>query len=374
MSVIYLDFNRTTPLAPTALEAMQPFWATHFMLPGQEHPHAQAISEALESAREGLAMLAGCDPFEIVFTGSGTEANNLGVLGICRKRPPGHVLISDLEHDSVLSAAMSLSSEGWDVETFPCEVDGVVDPNRLESLLRDDTRLVCLAAASAVLGTIQPVREVADICHNHGIPVHCDATQVFGKAVVDVTQWRVDTASISGHKFYGPKGTGALYVRRGLQLSPIAYGEIREMGLRPGAENIPGCAGLGAAASLAARCSADAGENLIQLRDRFIAGLQTVMTPEPILLCEHAPRLSNTLAIEMPGDAKRLQRSARQLVLATAQSDSPADEMTRSLRAIGRTDAQIGRTLRVSMGWTTSREQVDRAVQLLAEAWDGARV
>ncbi len=374
MSVIYLDFNRTTPLAPTALEAMQPFWATHFMLPGQEHPHAQAVSEALESAREGVAMLAGCDPFEIVFTGGGTEANNLAVLGLCRKRKPGHVLVSQLEHDSVLSAAMSLASEGWEIEVFPCEIDGVVDPNRLESLLRNDTRLVCLVAASAVLGTIQPVREVADICHNRGIPVHCDATQVFGKGSVDVTQWRVDTASISGHKFYGPKGTGALYVRRGLLLAPILYGETREMGLRPGAENIPGCVGLGAAASLAARCSADARDNLVQLRDRFIDGLRETMSPAPILLCELSQRLSNTLAIEMPGDAKRLQRNARQLVVATARSDSPADEFTRSLGAIRRNDAQTGRTIRVSMGWTTSREQADRAIQLLAEAWETARL
>ncbi len=374
MSVIYLDYNRTTPLAPTALEAMQPFWATHFMLPGQEHPHAQAISEALENAREGIAMLACCDPFEIVFTGGGTEANNLAVLGICRKRPPGHLLISPLEHDSVLSAAMSLAKDGWEIETVPCEPDGVVDPERVAAMLRDETRLVCLVAASAVLGTIQPVREVADICHNRGIPVHCDATQLFGKMPVDVTEMRVDTASMSGHKFYGPKGAGALYVRRGLQLSPIVYGESREMGLRPGPENIPSCAGIGAAAALAARCASDAGDNLTLLRDRFIQGLQAVMTPEPVLLCEDAVRLPNTLAIQMPGDAKRIQRSARQLVVATAQADAPPDEMTRSLRSIGRTEAQIGRTLRVSMGWTTSREQVDRAVELLAEAWDGARV
>ncbi len=371
--MIYLDFNRTTPLAPSALEAMQPFWATHFMLPGQEHPHAQAISEALESAREGLAMLAGCDPFEIVFTGGGTEANNLAVLGGTRKKVPGHVLVSALEHDSVLGAAMNLGVNGWQVETIPVQNDGVIDPERVKSLLRPDTQLVCLTAASAALGTIQPVRAVADICHNQGIHVHCDATQMFGKLAVDVTELRVDTASISGHKFYGPKGTGALYVRRGLQLSAVSFGEIREMGLRPGAENIPGCVGLGAAASLAARCCNDAADNLRLLCDRFINGLKAVISPEPILLCESSSRLPNTLAIEMPGDAKRLQRSARQLVVATAQSESPADEMTRSLRSIGRTDAQIGRTLRVSLGWTTSRDSVDRAVELFAEAWDGAR-
>jgi cysteine desulfurase len=143
------------------------------------------------------------------------------------------------------------------------------------------------------------------------------------------------------------------------------------MGLRPGAENIPACVGLGAAASLAGRCSADAAESLAALRDRFIARLTQLISPEPLCLCQDSPRLPNTVAVQMPGDSRRLQRAARTLVLATAQSDTPPDEMTRSLRAIGRTDIQIKRTLRISLGWTTSQEQVDRAAELLAEAWDG---
>lgn len=353
---------------------MQPFWATHFMLPGQEHAHAQAISEALEQARDGIAMMAGCDPFEVVFTGGGTEANNLAVFGILKRKTPGHILISPLEHDSVLGGVNCLSADGWVVETLPIGDNGVVDPESVAKMIRHDTRLVCLVAASAVLGTIQPVREVADICHHRGVTLHCDATQMFGKLPTDVTSLRADTVSISGHKFYGPKGSGALYVRRGLQLTPIAFGETREMGLRPGPENIPICAGIGAAAMLAAKCCVDASANMTELSERFMDGLRELMDPAPILLCESAARLPNTLAIQMPGDAKRLQRAARQLVVATAQSDSPPDEMTRSLRSLGCSSLQIGRTLRVSLGWTTSREQVDRAVELLAEAWDGARV
>lgn len=370
MHLIYLDYNRTTPLAPSVLEAMQPYWATHFMLPGQDHPHAQAISEALESAREGVALLVGCDPFELVFTGGGTEANNLAVLGMLAKKDPGHVLVSEIEHDSVIKAAGSLANGIWHIESFPCESDGVVDPERLESYLRDDTRLVCLQLANPVVGTLQPVREVADICHSRGVPVHCDATQAFGKMPVNATELRADTVSVSGHKFYGPKGSGALYIRRGLHLCPILFGEPREMGLRPGDENIPGCVGVGAAGSLAGRCAADAGDNLEELRERLIRGLMEVVAPAPMILCEGSKRIPNTIAIEMPGDAQRIQRAARKLVIATAQSDSPADEMTRTLRAIGRSDLQIKRTIRLSLGWTTSREQVDRAVDLLAEAWD----
>jgi cysteine desulfurase len=374
VSVIYLDFNRTTPMAPSVLEAMQPYWCTHFMLPGQEHPHAQAVAEALEHAREGLALLAGCEPFEIVFTSGGTEANNLAILGTLGRKDPGHLLVTSLEHDSVLGAVTSLATKGWEIETVSCGNDGIVDPDFFGSRIRPQTQLACVQLANPILGTIQPVREIADICHNRGVLLHCDATQAFGKVPVDVSELRADTVAISGHKFYGPKGSGAIYVRRGLHLSPISYGEPREMGLRPGAENIPACIGLGAAASLAAKCSTDAAKTLSELLSRLTKGLENTITPEPIFLCEDSPRLPNTIAIEMPVDAKRMQRSARQLAMTTARSDSPPDEMTRSLRAIGRSNSQIGRTLRISLGWTTSQDQVQRAIELLADAWDGVAV
>lgn len=372
VSVIYLDFNRTTPMAPSVLEAMQPYWCTHFMLPGQEHPHAQAVAEALENAREGLAHLAGCEPFEVVFTAGGTEANNLAILGALGSKEPGHLLVSALEHDSVLGAVMSLAPKGWEIETVPCQQAGTVDPEAFAGRIRADTKFACLQLANPILGTIQPVRDVADICHNRGVPLHCDATQAFGKIPVDVTQLRADTVAISGHKFYGPKGSGAIYVRRGLRLSPIAFGEAREMGLRPGAENIPACIGLGAAASLAAKCSADASKTLSELQLQLINGLKSTINSGPVFVCQDSARLPNTITIEMPVDARQVQRSARELVVTTAQSESPADEMTRSLRAIGRTDAQIGRSLCLSLGWTTSQEQVQRTVDLLADAWDRA--
>lgn len=360
-------------MAPSVVEAMQPYWSTHYMLPGQEHACAQAVCEALEHAREGLALLVGCEPFELVFTGGGTEANNLAVLGRLANRDPGHILVSSLEHDSVIETAKSLTTRGWEVEIAACGSDGLLDPDQFGSRLRDNTQLACVQFANPVLGTIQPVREIADVCHNRGVSLHCDATQAFGKMPVDVSQLRADTVAISGHKFYGPKGSGAIYVRKGLHLSPIAYGEPREMGLRAGPENIPLCIGLGAAAVLAARCATDVAATLIELRNHFCTGLYSTLDGTPRILCEGSPRLPNTVAFEMPGNARRIQRAARQLVLATAQSSSPPDEITRVLRAIGRDQSQIDRTLRISLGWTSSREQVDRAVELLADAWDGIR-
>ncbi|MGV3486030.1 MAG: cysteine desulfurase family protein [Planctomycetaceae bacterium] len=372
MYPIYLDFNRTTPMAPSVLESMRSYWTHHFLLPGQEHPQARAVAESLEYARESIAAMVGCEAFEIVFTGGGTESNNLAILGVAHPDRPGHIVASSLEHESVCNTIARLQRLGWKVDTVPPDVDGTIDPQRIKEALRDDTQLVCLQAANPVLGTLQPVREVADLCHSRGVPVHCDATQAFGKQSVDVGKLRADTVAISGHKFYGPKGTGALYVRRGYPLSPILFGESREMGLRPGAENVPGWIGLGAAASLANRCCDEAGTAMTKLRDHLADALRSVIDPAPIILCEASPRLSNTLTIELPAEARQVQKTARELIFATAMSASPADEMTRCLRAIGRTEYQIGRVVRISIGWTTSREQIDRSVELFAEAVEAA--
>jgi cysteine desulfurase len=370
---IYLDFNRTTPLAPSVLEAMAPYWTEHFMLPGQGHPRGHAVSESLEYARECVAAMVGCEAFEIVFTSGGTEANNLAILGSAATQKCGHILVSAVEHDSVCDAAAALVSQGWEVETIACGNDGRVDPERVASRLRATTRMVCLQAANPILGTLQPVREVADICHNRGIAVHCDATQVFGKMPEPVSQLRADTVAISGHKIYGPKGSGALYVRRGFPMRPILFGESREMGLRPGVENVPAWIGLGAACMLANRCASQASQAMTELRDRLARGLQAAIDPVPRIVCQSSPRLSNTLAIELPADAKVVQRSARDVVFATALSESPPDEMTRCLLAAGENRETVGRIVRLSIGWTTSQEQVDRAVELFAEALDLVR-
>jgi cysteine desulfurase len=340
------------------------------MLPSQDHAQAQAVGEALENARECLGQLVGCEPFELVFTSGGTEANNLGIRGIAGKLEPGHVLITALEHDSVVGSAISLRSAGWDIDIVPVDSQGVVNPDQFAARITDDTRIACVQLANSILGTIQPIREIADLCHNRGILLHCDATAAFGKLPVSASDLRVDTMSISGHRFFGPKGSGAIYVRRGLELAPINFGEPREMGLRPGAENVPGCVGLGAAATLAQKYSADAPAGLSELTERLIKGIIRSISPEPLILCSKVDRLPNTVAIEMPGPVHRLLKSARQLAVATSLSEAPPDQMARALRAIGRSESQIGRTLSVSLGWTTTRDQIDRASSLLAEAWD----
>lgn len=349
---------------------MEPFWSEHFMLPGQAHRGSRPIADALQQARQHVAEMVGCEAFEIVFTGGGTEANNLGVLGLANRSVPGRVIVSVLEHESVWNAAKSLEDRGWKIDLAMANEHGVVTAEEVERLLRPDTRLVCLQAANPVLGTCQPVRDVADLCHSRGVPVHCDAVQMCGKMPLEAGQLRADTVAISGHKFYGPKGVGALYVRRGYPLSPVAYGETCEMGLRPGTENVCGWIGLGAAAMLAGRCAAEAGARMGELKQRFLERISHQIVPIPKLLCDETLCLPNTMLLELPGEANRIVRTARQLAIATPQSSSPADEMTRCLQAIGLPAERIRRCCRISFGWITSQDQVDLAADILAEASD----
>jgi cysteine desulfurase len=372
---IYLDFNCTTPLAPSVREAMEPFWSEHFMLPGQGHRGCQAVADALERAREGVADMLGCEGFEIVFTGGGTEANNLGVLGLANRSDAGHVVVSALEHESVWNAVGSLETRGWQIDVAPASESGIIEVEAVERLLRPETKLVCLQAANPVLGTCQPVRQVADLCHSRGIPVHCDAVQMFGKLPLNIAELRADTIAISGHKFYAPKGVGALYVRRGFSLSPVVFGETREMGLRPGAENVAGWVGLGAAAKLAARCAEDVDRRMQELRKIFLDRLRSQLDSELKSWCEDEQThpygcLANTILLELPKDANKVARTARQVIFATPRAANPADEMTRCLQAIGLDAERIRRCCRLSLGWTTSQEQIERAADYLSEACD----
>lgn len=373
---------------------MQPFWMEHFLLPTQGHPNCQIVADALERAREGVAELMGCDAFEVVFTSGGTEANNIGILGLASRVAVGHLLLSAVEHDSVWNSAQALARQGWDIEVLPVGSDGVVDPVELEGRLRANTRLVCLQGVNGVLGTVQPVREVADLCHSRGIPVHCDATQIAGKLPLQVHALRADSLAISGHRLYGPKGTGALYVRRGYSLAPLLFGDPRELGLRPGTENIVGWVGLGAAAKLAARCVEEAATKLALLRNRFLVRCREIIDDAPRelelstrALTTHSAlnqsvtagttgtlgHLPNTLILEWPREIGSLVKAAKGIIVGIPRASNPADEITRCLAAVGLSPERINRCMRLSFGWTTSEDQIDRGVEILAEAWDHCR-
>lgn len=266
MRRIYADHNATTPLDPDVLAAMLPYFANHYGNASSVHLEGREARAAVDAARVKLAGLLGAQESEIVFTGGGTESDNTAIFGV----PPGHIVTSSIEHHAVLHACQRRP----DVTCLPVRSDGLVDPDDLRRALRPDTVLVSIMSANNETGTVQPIRELAGICRERGVLFHTDAVQSFGKVPVDVNQWGVDLLSIAAHKFYGPKGVGALYIRRGTKLNPLLYGGSHENERRAGTENVPAIVGLAKAAELAVAKQEAEGARLFQLTERLATGIE----------------------------------------------------------------------------------------------------
>ncbi len=227
MRQIYLDYNATTPIAPSVLEAMNPFLSGHYGNPSSAHSLGRAAKEAIEDARVKVANLLGCDLEEVIFTSGGTESNNLAIKGVMMRRQReqgGHMVISAVEHPAVSAPAKFLESLGVEVTVVGCDRNGFVQPADVEAALQPNTRLVSIMHANNEVGTIQPIRKIAEICHDRNILVHTDASQTVGKISTFVDELDVDLLAVAGHKFYGPKGVGALFVRDGISLEPVLHG------------------------------------------------------------------------------------------------------------------------------------------------------
>jgi len=243
----YFDYNATTPVHPTVLSAMTEAYSSHFGNASSIHTFGQQSRQQLESARRSLATLLAAKPEEIVFTSGGTESNNLALFGAL---PPGaHIITSSIEHPAVLNVAEQLHRLGHPLTVLPVSSSGIIDPDDLRRALRPDTRLVSLMAVNNEIGTLQPIREVSRITREANILLHCDAVQAPGRIPIDVNDWGVDLLSLSAHKIYGPKGIGALYVRKGTPLSKHTFGGHHERDRRPGTENVPASVGFGLADS-----------------------------------------------------------------------------------------------------------------------------
>jgi cysteine desulfurase len=254
MRRVYADYNATTPLDPQVLEAMLPYLREHFGNASSVHTFGREARAAIDDIRVRLAKLLGAQEGEIVFTGGGTEADNMAVFGVARaRRKQGrHIITSSIEHHAVLHACQYLEKIGeCEVTYLPVNRECLVDPADLRRAIRPESVLVSIMSANNETGTIQPVKELAAICQERGVTFHTDAVQSFGKQAVNVNDWGVDLLSIAAHKFYGPKGVGALYVRRGVKLDPLLFGGSHENERRAGTENVAAIVGLGAAAGLA---------------------------------------------------------------------------------------------------------------------------
>ena len=372
MRPIYLDYNATTPVAPEVVDAMLPYLREHFGNPSSAHTYGSAARRAVEEARTAVARLLNADAGAIIFTGGGTESNNLAIQGLARADETGrrHLITSAVEHPAVLEVFRWLESQGFRVSLLPVDGAGRVDPEDLEREIGPETLLVSVMHANNEVGTIQPIAELAEIAHQNRALMHTDAAQSVGKIPVDVEALHVDLLTVAGHKLYAPKGTGGLFIRPGLSLAPVIHGASHERGLRPGTEAVHQIVGLGAAARIAGQNLPAQGERLRGLRDRLETGFRRELGPETIRRNGHPDeRLPNTLSLSFRGvRADALLAAVSDRVAASAGSACHADDVRLSpvLRAMG-VDPEWGMgTLRLSVGRYTTEDEVDRAVSVIA--------
>jgi cysteine desulfurase len=365
---IYLDHNATTPLAPEVLEAMLPFLREDHGNASSLHWFGQRARAAVESAREEVAALIGAEPSEIVFTGSGSEADNLALRGVmARARGSRRGLVTTgVEHHAVLRTAQALQKDGWGVELVPVTGAGRVEVDAVGERVDDSAALVSLMLANNETGVLQPVSEVAALAHERGALVHSDAVQAAGKVAVSADDLGVDLLSLSAHKIYGPKGVGALYVRRGTALAPLVTGGSQERNRRAGTLDVAGIVGFGAASVLARERLGHEALHIAELRDRLEQ--QLLALPGAARNGEE-PRVPNTTNVSFEGcDAEGLlmMLDLEGIAVSTgAACDAGGVEPSHVLKAMGLSPERVESSLRLSLGRSTSPSDVDRAAEVV---------
>ncbi len=375
---VYFDNNATTPVDAAVLDAMLPYFSTEFGNASSIHSFGQRTRGAVERARAQVAALLGAQPAEITFSGGGTESDNLAILGIAgaASGERKHVITTNIEHSAVKNPCEALQERGVEVTFLPVNSAGVINPEDVRRALKPETVLISIMHANNEIGTIQPIAEIGRIAAEADVWFHTDAVQSAGKVPINVDQLAVDLLSISAHKIYGPKGVGALYVRRGTRLEPILFGGHHERDRRPGTENVAGIVGLGKAAELALQSLQEESQRVSKLRDRFERGVvQTV--PQAHINGAASPRVPNTASITFPhveGEALVIALDLRGLACSTgAACSSGAIAPSRVLTAIGLCHADARASLRFSLGRHTTEADVDRALSVVPVAVEQLR-
>ena len=371
---IYLDYQATTPLDPRVLEAMIPYFTEKFGNPhSRNHAYGWEAEEAVEKAREQVAELIHADPREIVFTSGATESNNLAIAGVARfyKDRKNHIITVVTEHKCVLDTCRHLEQEGFDVTYLPVKADGLVDLDALKQAITAKTVLVSIMGVHNEIGVIQPLAEIGAICRAARVFFHTDCAQAFGKIPLDVEAMKIDLMSISGHKIYGPKGVGALYVRRKprIRLVPLIHGGGQERGMRSGTLPTPLCVGLGEAAAIAKREMASETERLTALRDRFYRKI-TDRLPEVYLNGDFAQRIPGNLNLSFAYvEGEGLMMGIKDLSVSSGSACTSASlEPSYVLRALGVTEDLAHTSLRIGFGRFTTETDVEYAADRIVEA------
>lgn len=370
MKRVYFDYNATTPVDPAVAEAVTESISNVYGNPSSLHAEGCASKNRLDDGRESVASLINCLPSELIFTGSGSEANNLAIKGVAEALAGKgrHIISSTVEHPSVIKTLLYLEEKGWEISLLSVDKAGQIDLAELDLALRDDTVLVSLMLANNETGVLFPLADVAEMVHKRGALFHSDAVQAVGKVDVDVKALDLDLLSLAGHKFYAPKGIGALYVRKGLELSPLVHGGGQELGRRAGTESLSGIAALAEAASIAKSKIPVESERIGAMRDSLKAGLKKNLDGV-IFNAEDSPLLPNTLSVSFCGvsaesllislDLEGFAVSAGSACSSGALSGSPV------LIAMGLDKAVIEGTLRISLGRWTTGEDVERFLKVL---------
>jgi cysteine desulfurase NifS len=371
---VYLDNNATTKVAQPVREAMQPFLDSAHGNPSSIYSAGRDAREAIEKARRQVARLIRARPRRVVFTSGGSESDNLAIKGVVFNRweRRRHVVTTQIEHPAVLGTCRFLERIGCDVTYLPVDGDGLVSPADLRAAIREDTAIVSIMAANNEVGTVQPIEELCSIAHQRDVLFHTDAVQAAGKIEIDVEKWDVDLLSLSAHKFHGPKGVGALYVRKGVDIEPVVHGGKQEGGLRGGTENVPSIVGLGAAAELALE-SVRKGTRTARLRDALANGILELI-PEARLNGHRERRLPNTLNLTLPGlrgESLVVALDQHGIALSSGSAcKSGSPEPTHVLIAMGRSESEAHCSVRFSLSDETDEEDIAATLDALSNVLD----
>jgi cysteine desulfurase len=371
MHRIYLDHNATTPLAPEVIDRMSAALRDEFGNPSSVHHFGQRAKAALDEARAAVAALLGADPSEIVFTSGGTEGANMAIRGVAEALVPTgrrHLVTTAIEHEAVLNTVKALGKRGWSTSIVGVDQTGVVDPDAVAAAMTDQTALVSTMHANNEIGTIQPVAAVAAIAKARGAVTHTDAVQSAGKLPIAVKALGVDLLSISAHKFYGPKGVGAIWIRRGVRLTSVLTGGKHERSRRAGTENVIGIIGMGVAATLAARHLEESVVRLATLRDRLESGVLRSVTGTTVNGAL-SPRVANTTNISFDrteAESLLIALDLQGIAVSTGSACSSGTlEPSHVLRAMGLSAHRTQNSIRFSLGAGTTEDDVDRVIAVL---------
>jgi len=370
MGRIYLDYAATTPTHPDVLKVMLPYFTEAFGNPSTIYSYGQEVKGEIEEARAKIASLIGARNDEIVFTSGGTEADNFAIKGMAfaSESKGNHIITSSIEHHAVLETCKFLEKRGFSITRIPVDRHGLVDPDDVRKAITDKTILISVMHANNEMGTIEPIAEIGNIAKAAGVYFHTDAVQTVGHIPVDVNELGVDLLSMSAHKLYGPKGVGALYVRKGTNLIPFMHGGEQERGRRASTENVPGIMGFGKAAELAKQEMNGEAERLTRLRDKLIEGLleridHTRLNGHPVI------RLPNNVNISVDfveGESMLLNLDLEGICASTGSACSSGSlESSHVLRAMGISHEQAYGSLRFTLGKWTAEEEIERVLKTL---------